>query len=1281
MPVPTKRSRRAPVFAAGAFFFAAMFATAPSLAVEPAVALEEGLPLVERILPEDYRGLGFVNFVTVLPDGVVAFGSTAAVYFYDRAGFTRVPVPTTYVNGLLRDSRGRLWVAGDAALGIIEPDPATGVATFVSQLGRLPAGTPAIGIMRTIVQGTDGTIFAASERGVVRISPDGGTQWWALPADNYPRLIFANGRLLHASTASGVSLLEGDTFRNISAPGTLAARIYDLFPGPSGHVRVLTLGGVFDCDLATTRLTPFSTPLDSFLRAHPANSALTLADGRCAMNLVEGGLLLTEPDWTRARIFTKAHGLSSNRIGSLASDGEDGLWLATSNGLTRLQLGHGVTVFDERSGFTANGIWDLVRHEGVFFASGVEGLLRLAPADPASGSPAHFEPEQRFRGAAISLLSHDAGLVLGTNKGVALLGREGPPRAIFEINDAVRYLMASRRDPTVVFACSERGLHILRHTPDGLARVATLLRDLVFWNVAEESDGTLWGGTRSSGIVRITPPADGDWNHAGITQFPLGTAGLPATAGWTGAYAAFGEIQLLADDGTHRWDSATNTLPLDDRIALDGRHDVRTLPVVTDSRGRAWTSPWHGVAACSRPLGWFDSGRAWHDAPPVAAAAVGFFGAGRMMVEGREPEILWAKGNTALVRLDLAVLHAMPAPAGWHPALRQVRAAGRSWPLAVAAAPAFPFAREPIMFRFSAPRHAPGSGVRYRTRLLGFDAAWSAPETAIEREFTNLSGGPFTFEVQAVDTAGHESPIARYPFSVTPPWHRRPLAFALYALGTLGAIVVFVRWRLGHGERERVRLEQLVATRTAELAAARDQAESASRAKSAFLASMSHELRTPLNGVIGYAQVLQGDQRLLPDQQERLRIVRSSGEHLLHMINDVLDLAKIEAGKLELRVAPFALGELLREIAAAHADSAAAKRLVFTLEAAPDLPAWVEGDAQKLRQVLDNLVGNAIKFTAKGGVTLRVAMPPAVSAGGISFAVADTGPGIAANEQGKLFRPFEQAHATRANLPGTGLGLAISRALVERMSGELGFESAVGIGSTFAFSLVLPAVAPAVAPAAPVLHVVGFDGPSRRVLIVDDHPVNRSLLSDLLLPLGFGCTAHESGTVALAALTSGRDPWPDLAILDVRMEEMDGLELTRQLRAIAAGRALRVLLTSASVLTFNPADGLAAGCDDFLPKPFRTADLVEKIGTLLALRWRAAESRSPFTAADAGQTIPAAARDSLRELLAQGDLAAFRAALDRLRREDPTAETHWRHLDEAAAGFQLSRLRQLLDAP
>ncbi|MSU50342.1 MAG: response regulator [Opitutus sp.] len=846
------------------------------------------------------------------------------------------------------------------------------------------------------------------------------------------------------------------------------------------------------------------------------------------------------------------------------------------------------------------------------------------------------------------------------------------------------------------------------------------------------------GGARALGtptrgfikVVRAPTAAADDWTHATFAAYRE-DRGLPKGQGWSHVYNVGERVVFVTDVGTYRYDEETNRFSIDDSLQISGRHSRTQLwPLApTNDPATVWGQPATEESDLPRQIGRLArhaTGPAGFTPLPNKILERVAFGGARSLAWEREGEreFLWVGGPDALVRAELTV-PARSAPE-WSVLLRELVLPDGTHltPAPGAAAPRFAYARAPLTFFFGAPHFGAGPGLKYQARLLGYDDAWQPWAARTDAEFTNLSGGPFTFEVRALDPDGRMSAPARFIFSVAPPWHRSPLAFALYALALVAAIFAYIRWRLDRGDREQRRLAALVATRTAELATARDAAEAANRAKSAFLAAMSHELRTPLNSVIGYAQIMQADPRLVADQQERLRIVQQSGEHLLRMINDVLDLAKIEAGKIELRPAPFALAELIADVVAAHAPTAAAKRLAFHRDLAAELPAWVEGDAQKLRQVLDNLLGNAIKFTASGRVSLNVTASAsdsqlsALNSQLLRFAVTDTGPGIAAGEQAKLFQAFEQAGGTRGDTPGTGLGLAISRALVERMGGTIALASEPGCGSTFSFSVSLPAASPMVTPPPAASRMNGYDGPSRRVLIVDDHAVNHRLLIDLLVPLGFACSDFATPETALARLTDGTELWPDLAIVDVRMAGLDGLAFTRLLRALPRGPRLKVLLTSASVLSFDPEDGRRAGGDDFIAKPFRTAELFEKISRLLELRWRDSGPTPPLSAAGppanchvirdkplepasrgneasnaachvirdkssgraAGVAWPQDVREALRELLAQGDLEAFRAELARLRAIHPNLAARWAELDGAAAAFQLTRLRQLLES-
>jgi PAS domain S-box-containing protein len=376
---------------------------------------------------------------------------------------------------------------------------------------------------------------------------------------------------------------------------------------------------------------------------------------------------------------------------------------------------------------------------------------------------------------------------------------------------------------------------------------------------------------------------------------------------------------------------------------------------------------------------------------------------------------------------------------------------------------------------------------------------------------------------------------------------------------------------------------------------ARRVAEEANRAKGEFLAKMSHELRTPLNGILGYAQILSRDFSLGARQRENVAVIQHSGEHLLALINDILDLAKIEAGKLALEPGPLLLADFLRAIHRIILVQAQQKGLQLVWDTAPDLPTAVRADQRRLRQVLLNLLANAVKFTDRGQVSLSVSRPVP---GRLRFEVRDSGVGISAAQLSALFQPFEQVGEDLRRPEGTGLGLAISRQLVHLMGGEIQVESRPAQGSLFWFDLDmhLATIQPSASTGRQVM--TGYNGPRKTVLVVDDVPENRSMLVDLLAPLDFELIEAANGR---EALDRAQVRPLDLVLTDLVMPEMGGWEFTRRLRELPGTARVPVIVVSADVFGGQGPELSAAGADAFLSKPIDTEELLGKIVALLKL--------------------------------------------------------------------------------
>jgi len=1249
---------------------ACLAAIAPALGSERAPN-ERGLPFVQSFLPSDYEGHNQTWNAVQDRAGRLYVGNRDAVLTFDGQRWGRIETGGLFIYSLALDADDRLWIGGVNELGYLDDDGKGGRA-FHSLREKLPPEAREFGAVFYLAVLPHGVYFVTSSGwlrwhdGRFAWSPGSRLTGWAV-----------GGEFVFHERGEALRAFDGERWRIVTdAPVVHSNWVTLVAAQPDGAWLLGTLTDGF-WQLRDGALSRWPTEVDERLRRHRISAGLVLADGSIWISQRPGGVLALDRDGRQLHYLDGANGLQGSLSSRFFADRSGGLWISLDRGLARLDWPASITHFTHVNGLGYGVVKAIARHAGRLYVGTSEGLFRLAPAQPPAN--ARFEPVAGIGANVWSLDVTDGELVVATNNDVYTVAADG---AIERLVTGGSYQFARRLPgPERVYALADsNALVVARRKADGataLQRIAGIEAEVR--NAVLARDGSLWLTTLGQGLVRVREATS---DRPQVEAIPGARGLLSAKLDGIPALARVGEDILVLDQGrVFRFDEgAARFVDAGDVAARLALTDTQAVSFAGGVDGHWWVrlqgkddaaGPWRG-----RQFWGIDPSGGTTRLPFQVAEAIG---ENPTFLEENGPagRILWLGGSSGLVRVELP--DGAVQPRAFQARIATLRDREGS-PLALASTPLTrDFARRDLEVDLATDR-LDRRHVRFVRQLDDAPPVTSATGTV---DLRSLPPGRHRLTAFARDADGHESRPAVLDLTVRPPWWLAWWALGLYGAGGAAAIVGVVRWRNRALRRRNEELERLVTARTAELraheselVAARDAAESANRAKSVFLASMSHELRTPLNAILGYAQILRQSPRLEAEQRRQLDTVHASGDHLLHLINDVLDLAKIEAGKVELAPQPVSLSRLLAHLTEVFEPRAAQKSLAWSLHGETPLPDLVLADEARLRQVLYNLLGNALKFTERGRIELRVA----AHEHRVRFTVVDTGIGIAAADQAAIFNLFHQAAGPALSAHGAGLGLAISQRLVRLMGGEITVESSPGAGSRFSFAVELP---PALGtpPAASEKIPTGYRGPRRRVLVVDDEAVNREVLHALLAPLGFLVDEAETAEAALAQVAARA---PDLVLMDLRLRGLDGLAATRRLRALPHGDALRIIAISASVFPLDRAQALEAGCDEFEPKPFRAASLLVAIGRLLNLEWTTADSAAPFAPPETlppDWRVPApSALAQLEELAEFGDLVALRAALTAARATQPNAAPFLDALAHFAAHAELASLRTWIAA-
>lgn len=1173
---------------------------------------EEGLPVMQSWTSADFPSGGQLWRVKQLPDGRIAFAGSQGLLIHDGERFESVAVPGGRVYDFWVRGDGTIDVGTAESLGLIAAD-ALGQAVYSARQG--PPETTSFGDIGRVVH-AHGHSFYLSRRQLWIV--DAGGRWQSRAADGaYAELRLREGVLWLFDQGSGwwrfdagAGAFVGDHMDglDINDVGTSSEE-----PGEPWYLwdrqRLHRLeGGRWETFL------PDAWPQ---LAADRVETLARLPNGDLAVGTRFGGFYqYTAQGALRRQVAPEV--LPGVRISDIEVDRDGALWLAIDGGLVRLEPDNALTRFGRAQG--ALQIERIARIDGALYLATRVGLKRLEPADEI-GVPARFVDDRIVRNSSWDLMAAPpGGMLVGLGNGLAWLPPDQDAEAVI-LHSGARVSALAAADDGWIYAVNGASLRRLRWH-EGAWQLDPVALDLVPVFDARIDGDALWLSIDSGGAYRIDQLER--WPAPRVQRYGAET-GLPA------GRLTFGHDEaglLVFAQGARRWDG--------ERLLLDPTFPAKLRPDVWVSTGQG--SWWAGDQSGSL----YQLAR---DAEGAYRIEAGPFD--RLRPPARHfwrdgDGVLWTADEPGLARIAGMPLAAQPPPA---PVVATVRTAGGRLLRGAAAAGSLALAtgEREIELLLAAPAWGDERPRQWQWREGGGE--WRAlPAPRLSYVATRAGGSELAFRV----AFGRDPPGAVHTLSlvVAPLWHEttaaRLAALALLLTTIVALAWAWAGWRTRRLEAQRLALEATVAQRTAEVVRQAEEIRQLSDARTRFFANVSHEFRTPLTLILGPLGDALGGRHgpLSPALATALEAVRSSARRLLGMVGELLDLSRLSAGRFVLHAAEHDLAAQLRRELEACTQAARSRGITLRGEGLAD-PLLLWYDADQMERMLSNLLGNALKFTLAGGEIVLRLVPTRAEVG---IEVEDNGPGIAPDEQDKVFERFYQGRSEAApDAPGTGIGLALVRELAELHGGRVALVSAPGEGACFSIWLrrghahfsagqLEPALpeppieAPSpIAPSAAAAMARDEKHSRASLLIVDDHAEVRRYLVDRLGD-AYRVLSASNGDEALARIA---EDLPDVVISDVMMPGVDGLKLAQALRSDPDTAGVPLLLLSAKAHKRDVVRGLEAGADDYLTKPFDTAELIARIEALLEMRRRLRREvmagLSPSAPAETAAATPAAA--------------------------------------------------------
>jgi two-component system sensor histidine kinase ChiS len=1280
------------------------------------LSLQEGLSQsVVTAMAQDARGFLWLG----TQDGLNRFdGYTFRIFKHDPDNSTSLI--DALVTALVVDHDGTLWVGTNGGLARYDPY-LENFTHFVNDpgdpnsLSANPIGDLAVDADGNLWIGTGfGLNHMDLETGIIQRFLNDPEDKNSLVGNGIIDLDFSPEGMLWIATVVGLDCYD-------PVHGTFTHYIYDpddpnslldsgvsaLDVGADGTVWAATDSGLNRLDPATGRFdhfTPDPSDPDS-LAADTINAILEDSTGTLWLGTNNSGLGHLDPPSDNFTYYVhdplNPRSLRIDNIQSIFEDQSGILWFGT--------FGGGVDRYDpQKSKFatlrnipsdprsiSSNGVWSLlIDSRQAFWVSTVDGGLNLAR--PGSNGFQHFRNDpanpETLSSNLVWRVYEDREGTIWAGTSIALDRFEPASNTFTHFDIPGVFIIHESQNGDFWLGALGTGLSKFDRE-SGSISVAytnepsdpTSISGNFLTALLEDPDGSLWVGTFASGLNHFNPETETFTRFLSDQEDPKT---LPDNTILTLYRDYRGTLWVGTTAGLAKMDESTGTFRT--YSTKDGLPNETIYSILEDEVGRLWIPTNRGLSLfdpIEETFKTYDISDGLQDIEfNQSSALLGpngemYFGGINGMNYFHPQDI---RDNTYIppVAITNMLLFNEAIPIGEDSILKQ--AVPETDQIVLSYQDDF-LAFEYAALHFSSPEEN-----QYAYIMEGFDRDWNYVGNRRFASYTGIPPGDYTFRVIASNSDGVWNEVGDSIRIVIPrPFWQTWWFIGLIVLFVAGSVVGGLSLRIRIIEGQRRELARQVDERTRELRTAKEAAEASNRAKSVFLTNVSHELRTPLNAIIGFSQLMIRTARLgrggdlTEDQRENLRVIQHSGEHLLGLINEVLELSKIEAGRATLQEHSFDLHRLLTGLEQMFQLRAEQKKLTFDFDLAPEVPRFVVADESKLRQILMNLLGNAIKFTVEGGIVLRARIfsqndvpevPDDDTLIKLQFDVEDTGPGIPHEDQETIFMPFVQASAGMELTEGTGLGLSISQQFAQLMRGDLTLQSQPGRGSIFTLVLPVRLADDAESLVFQPRHVVAGLAPGQptyRLLVVDDNAANRMLLVRLFEPLGFEVKEAEDGQTALEIW----ETWsPHLIWMDMRMPVMDGYEATRRIKGTTKGQATVIIALTASALEEDREVIISEGCDDYVRKPFREDELFETLSKHLGVTFVYEDLTSPeseYPAFNQPELIRQLAslsdawRNELRQATLLGYADQINTLIDKVEQQVPQVAENLRLLADA----------------